>query len=71
MMYARRVMADTRSRSSTVPGPLFAALSIICWCARDGAGMIFAPDHSVSVFGLAGAEVVPPWHLCHSKANSL
>jgi len=59
-MYASPVMVDTQSSGSTVPVPLFAVLSIICRCARAGAGMLFTPDHGISVFGLARAEAIPP-----------
>jgi len=59
-MYASPVMVDNQSSGSTLPVPLFAVLSIICRCARTGAGMLFTPDHCIFVFGLARAEAILP-----------
>ncbi len=68
-MYASPVMVYPESSGSTAR--LLAVLSIICRRARAGAGIVFTPDHCISVFGLARAEALPLQRLCHSKVDGL
>jgi hypothetical protein len=70
-MYASPAIVGTQSSSNNLPVVLYAVLSIINRRARTGAGMPFKLDYRISVFGLTGAEAIPPYRLCHSKTNGL
>jgi hypothetical protein len=71
MMYASPVTVHTQSSGNTLPVRLFAVLFIICRRARAGTGMLFTPDHCISVFRLTRAQAVPPWRLCYPKTTGL